>query len=85
MAKLRESNYDLLRIIGAFAVVMLHVSSEFLVYDESRVPTNDSFPVMLINYVVRFAVPCFFILSGTFLLADERNADFGIGNYIKCD
>lgn len=40
---------------------------------------------MLINHVVRFAVPCFFMLSGAFLLADERNADFGIGNYIKCD
>lgn len=76
MIKIRESNYDLLRIISAFAVVMLHVSGGFLVCDEAAVPTNCSFPIMMLNHVVRFAVPCFFMLSGAFLLADKKNADY---------
>ena len=76
MVKIRESNYDLLRIISAFAVIMLHVSGGFLVYNEEGIPTDCSLPVMLINHIVRFAVPCFLMLSGAFLLADERNADY---------
>ncbi len=76
MPKVREANYDLLRICSAFAVVMLHVSSGFLLYDVVSVPTNCNLPVMLINNTVRFAVPCFFMLSGAFILADERNADY---------
>ena len=76
MLKVRESNYDLLRIISAFAVIMLHVSGGFLVCNEEGIPTDCSLPVMLINHIVRFAVPCFLMLSGAFLLADERNADY---------
>lgn len=76
MAKNRESNFDLLRILSAFAVVMLHVSGGFLQLDEMKVPTNCHFPIMLLNHIVRFAAPCFFMLSGAFILADERNADY---------
>ena len=76
MAKNRESNFDLLRILSAFAVVMLHVSGGFLQIDEMKVSTNCHFPIMLINHLVRFAVPCFFMLSGAFVLADERNANY---------
>ena len=76
MAKIRESNYDLLRIISAFAVIMLHVSGGFLAYNGATAPTNCSFPPMLINHLVRFAVPCFLMLSGAFLLADEKNANY---------
>ena len=63
MAKNRESNFDVLRILSAFAVVMLHVSGGFLQTDEMNVPTNCHFPIMLLNNLVRFAVPCFFMLS----------------------
>ena len=76
MEKTRESNYDLLRICSAFAVIVLHVSGSFLVYNEAEIPTNCIFSVMLINHVVRFAVPSFFMLSGAFILADERNVDY---------
>lgn len=31
---------------------------------------------MLLSHIVRFAVPCFLMLSGAFILADERNADY---------
>ena len=76
MVKIRESNYDLLRIISAFAVIMLHVSGGVLMYDEAKVPINCHFGTMLINHIVRFAVPCFLMLSGAFLLADEKNANY---------
>lgn len=76
MAKRREGNYDLLRVISTFMVVMLHTSGGFLKIDESGVPMNPSLSVMVFNTLTRFAVPCFFMLSGAFLLADERNADF---------
>ena len=76
MQKIRESNFDLLRIISAFSVVMLHVSGVFLQYDDMNVPTNCNLVVIIFNHIVRFAVPCFFMLSGSFILADERNADY---------
>lgn len=76
MTKNRESNFDLLRILSAFAVIMLHVSGGFLQIDEMKVPTNCHFPIILLYHIVRFAVPCFFMLSGAFILAEERNADY---------
>ena len=76
MSQNRESNFDLLRILSAFAVVVLHVSGNFLRMNEIGAPTNCNYPVVVLNHIVRFAVPCFFMLSGAFILADERNADF---------
>lgn len=77
MQKVRESNFDLLRICSTFAVVMIHVSGRFLQFDgTTKIPANCTFPVMMLNHIVRFAVPCFFMLSGAFILADERNADY---------
>ena len=75
MSYAREENFDLLRIISAFAVIVIHISSRFLQYKD-LVPQNCTFPVMLLNHIVRFAVPCFLMLSGAFILADERNADY---------
>lgn len=76
MPKIRESNYDLLRICSTVAVVVLHVSGVFLRVDEMKVPTNCTLPVMMLNHIVRFAPPCFFMLSGSFILADERNTNY---------
>lgn len=75
MSKTRESNFDLLRIFSAVAVVVLHVSGSFL-QCEKAVPQNCHLPIMVINHIVRFSVPCFFMLSGSFILDDERNADY---------
>lgn len=72
----RESNFDLLRILSTFAVVMLHVSGRFLQTNEIGATTNCNFSVMIVNHIVRFAVPCFLMLSGAFILDDERNADY---------
>lgn len=79
--KSRENNFDLLRVICAFAVIVIHVSAQFVgaitsdpmyegVYFDHIL--NDA----LYNGLSRFAVPCFVMLSGAFLLDNDRNADF---------
>ena len=75
MTSSRESNYDLLRVLSTFSVVLLHTSSSFLKFNELDVPLNLNFPIMLLHVLTRFAVPCFFMLSGAFLLSNEQNAD----------
>lgn len=79
----RESNYDYLRIISAVAVVFIHVSSTFVAasfdynYEECGFLFTGNLMVSYIfDTLSRFAVPCFIMLSGAFILADERNADF---------
>lgn len=76
MQKARESNFDLLRIVSTFSVVILHMSGKVLQINAMRVPENCHFLTMLLITITRFAVPCFFMLSGAFILAEERNADF---------
>lgn len=81
MKSKRESNYDLLRILSALAVIVIHVS---LIYvsaasDASVFGTVYSENVGITcfyNMMPRFAVPCFVMLSGAFVLADERNKDY---------
>lgn len=76
MPKVREPNFDFLRIISTIAVVMHHVSAKYLQFDSAGMLISESpFQIMLLNHLVRFAVPCFFMLSGAFILGDERNAD----------
>lgn len=77
----RESNFDLLRIICAFAVVVIHVSAQFIgamTGDPQYVGMefHDVFNSTLWNVLSRFAVPCFVMLSGAFILANDKNADF---------
>lgn len=77
----RESNFDLLRIICAFAVVVIHVSAQFIgamTGDPQYVGMefHDVFNSTLWNVLSRFAVPCFVMLSGAFILANDKIADF---------
>lgn len=44
--------------------------------NQEGVPLNCTILVMFLNCASRVAVPCFFMLSGAFLLGDERNADY---------
>lgn len=62
---------DRLRIVSAFAVVLLHVSASRLSHGH---PFRDgNWTLMLCRGVPSFAVPCFFMLSGVFFLDPERN------------
>ncbi len=81
MNKPRESNYDLLRIVSAIAVITIHVSSSYTNAVTSSEIFGDYYLEHILttctyNVLSRFAVPCFIMLSGAFILADERNADF---------
>ena len=81
MDKNRENNYDLLRIICTFAVISIHVSSTYwraaVNFDSwtARDMTN-AIVVCLYYACSSFAVPCFVMLSGAFILDDERNFEF---------
>lgn len=81
--KIRENNYDLLRIICTIAVIMLHVSAQYItaITDETVFGvtyTNNMFWTCLYRSFVSFAVPCFMMLSGAFLLSNEQNVQFSV-------
>ena len=78
---IRENNYDLLRIIATLAVIMIHVSATYK--DAMGNPdilgacyTEHVETIYLYNVFSRFAVPCFVMLSGAFVLVDERNREY---------
>ncbi|MBQ9328594.1 MAG: acyltransferase [Solobacterium sp.] len=77
--KERENNYDVLRVISAFGVVIAHVSASFVetflwdFYD--GLPGNHPLYSVLYTTIGRFTVPAFFMLSGAFLLSDSRTGD----------
>ena len=82
MERKREGNYDLLRIVSALAVIAIHVSSFYLKASRDEdvfggLYTDHLLTVCCYQAMCKFAVPCFVMLSGAFLLSDERNADFG--------
>ena len=72
--KSRQSNFDLLRIISTFAVVLIHVNAN--VADSNNISFVEFNFCSLINIITRFSVPCFVMLSGAFILSNERNADY---------
>lgn len=70
----RQSNFDLLRIISTFAVVLIHVNAN--VADSNNISLVGFNICSLINIITRFSVPCFVMLSGAFILSNEKNADY---------
>lgn len=76
----RESNYELLRVVSALAVIILHVSNTYVYPITGEAQINGIEEHMLVNCiyntVFRFAIPCFIMLSGTFTLEHEKNQDF---------
>lgn len=79
MAKTRETNMDLLRIVCCFLIVLLHFSSSYW----SCVPIGSySFVVMsAYNCITRVGVPIFIMLSGYFLL--DKQEEFDWKTYLK--
>lgn len=86
--KKRESNYELLRIVSAIAVIMLHVSGTYkdAITDETvfgYLYQEHMIAALLYNTLSRFAVPCFVMLSGAFLLGNDKNSNYKFF-YKKC-
>ncbi len=74
----RDNSMDLLRLLACLAVVLLHVNAQYF-YARATAPSLDSAYVTesLINIITRFSVPAFVMISGTFVLAKEQNANAG--------
>lgn len=77
----RENNYDLLRIIAAIAVIVLHVSGSYYTAVVSDgwfgvCYTDNVFVTCVFNRLSRFAVPCFIMISGAFALDNSENTNF---------
>lgn len=70
----RKNGLDLLRIIAACSVVLLHINAQWLFNGDIK--GNVALIVEnLINLVTRFCVPCFLMISGMFLISNDKNED----------
>lgn len=67
----RDNHYDLLRIVSCAMVVLLHAGA-FYVSSANRL---DHIVGVICQGITRTAVPCFVMLSGAFLLNDQRYRD----------
>lgn len=77
----RESNYDLLRIVSCIAVIAIHISGTYMnaITDKEvfgELYTDHMLSTIFYYTLSRFAVPCFVMLSGAFILSDERNKEY---------
>lgn len=67
----REIWADLLRIVSAFMVVYLHTTCD--IYNNFTEDIQLWYKYLYINCFTTFAVPCFFMISGAFLIKREVN------------
>lgn len=67
MTKSRHSGIDLLRILAAFGVVLIHVTAPFVTYNKGLL-NSDFWAGNVFNALGRFSVPIFVIVSGFFIL-----------------
>ena len=68
-SKERIISFDVLRIIAAFAVVMLHISGDRFI---SSFPTDEWEIRNVYDSLVRWSVPVFFMISGALFLNQEK-------------
>lgn len=73
MDKSRNISFDLLRIIAAFSVVVLHVCSKYI--DLCPVGTMDFNAANFYNSINRFGVPIFVMISGAIFLNPQKQVD----------
>lgn len=71
MNEARSYNLDVLRIIAAFMVVMIHVSGYFLI--KTDLTLFDTYFVSVFSSLVRSAVPLFFMISGVVFLNPTKD------------
>ncbi len=70
MKNKRSISFDLLRIISALSVVVLHVSAQYIMIQ----PVDSLFFRLsnFLNSISRFGVPIFVMLSGALFLSEEK-------------
>lgn len=77
MERARENEYSLLRVICCVAVVILHAGSIYLAGWTPQLPGLQRTAAGLMQSLTRDSVPLFVMLSGAFLLLDDRNQELG--------
>lgn len=70
----RQNNFDLLRILSTFAVILIHANAT--IANENNISLVGYNFQNFINVVTRFSVPCFVMMSGAFLLNNKNNAEY---------
>ena len=78
----RETNYDLLRVFSMLAVIMIHVSADYVggyiqLFANGEISGGVA-PIFssIYNAISRFAVPCFIMLTGAFTLDSKRTENY---------
>ena len=66
----RNIAFDVLRILAAFSVVMLHASTEYI--ERCAVGTLDFRMANLMDSLTRFGVPVFVMISGAIFLSEQK-------------
>lgn len=78
----RETNYDLLRVFSMLAVILIHVSADYVggyiqLFANVEISGGVT-PVFasIYNTISRFAVPCFIMLTGAFALDSKKTENY---------
>ena len=66
------NSYDYLRVLAAYAVILLHTAAPLL-YLYNEIPFENWMIGNIFDSLVRWCVPVFIMLSGAFLLDPSRN------------
>lgn len=74
MTNERKSNYDLLRVISALSVIVLHANANYLELADNSMISANVFQ-NFINVITRISVPIFVMLSGAFVLNGKKIAN----------
>ncbi len=70
----RQNNFDLLRILSTFAVILIHVNA--YVASQENISLVGYNVQNFINVITRFSVPCFVMMSGAFILSNKKNENY---------
>ncbi len=73
----RKTNIDLLRIISCLAIIIIHIVSASVTHSSTTVDNKIINTTKLIHYLMNWAVPVFFMISGYCLaLKDECSISY---------
>ena len=73
--EIRENNLDILRVIAAIMVIIQHVLAIYIFRTRDNLPGYTTTANLFMSVSV-FAIPIFVMLSGAFLLDDNKNKDY---------
>ena len=71
---MRSRNYriDILRIVSAFFIVIIHVVSASVTYNDTAVNIHTIQELNIVHNLSNWAVPVFFMITGFCILGDDR-------------